>query len=181
MAKVQAKTNETPDAPIGRTLNQKAPVKTKKEVDTRGLKAGQDHSAIIALEGPANIEVEDIESVVPGPGFATLAEGLAFNEEFVKILIHQSVEEFPEDPIPLGVNGRMCYVFRNQPTMIKRKYVERLCRAKPNTIRQDIGNPDPSVANKLNISAGLKYPFSLIEDKNPKGGLAWLQKLMAEA
>lgn len=150
----------------------------KKEVDSRDF-TGQDRVAQIALEGPAKIDVEDIE-IVPGPGFATQAEALAFAEETVKILVAPSSDEFPEDPIQLGVNGRMCYVFRNQPTLIKRKYVERLCRAKPNTIRQDVGNPDPAVANRLNISSGLKYPFTLLEDANPKGGMAWMQKLIAE-
>lgn len=152
----------------------------KKEVDARELKAGQDHEAVIALEGPAEITRDDIEVVVPGPGFADKAEHLAFNEEVVKILVHPSSEQKPEDPISVGINGRMCYIFRNKASLVKRKYVEKLLRAKSDVIQQDPSNPDPAVANKLHITASLKYPFSLLEDKNPKGGLAWMQKIMAE-
>ena len=150
----------------------------KKQIDAPLEQIGQDRTAQIALEGPARIDRDDIE-VVPGPKLGDKAATEAFMAEMVTVMIYPSSEKYPEDPVEIGVNGRQIYVSRNQPTMMRRCYVERLARAKQEGITQDPGNPVPEIANKLNISAALRYPFSVITDPSPKGN-AWLRKILAE-
>lgn len=152
--------------------------KKTRERDATVEQIGQNRSAQIALEGPAHIDRDDIQ-IVPGPRLKDKAAIEAFMAEMVTVMIYPSAEKFPEDPVMLSVNGRQIYVQRNKPTMMRRCYVERLARAKQEGITQDPGNPDPTVANKLNISAALRYPFSVIEDPN-RNGHAWLQKILAE-
>jgi hypothetical protein len=154
------------------------PVAVRREREATAEQIGQRREARIAFEGPAHIDRDDIE-VVPGPVFKDKAETEAFMADKITVLIHNSREEHPVDPVMLSVNGRQIFIWRNQPTIIKRCYLERLCRAKPEGITQDAANPDPKIANKLNISSGLLYPFSVIDDPSPKGH-AWMQKILAE-
>jgi hypothetical protein len=153
----------------------------KKELDTRGEQVGQDRVTTIALEGPVNADTDEIQ-VVEGPHFADQADALAFNEEPLVILIHPSSDKFPEDPVQVAVNGRQCFIWRNKRTLVKRKYVERLARAQIEGVRQNIDDQfkNPEEFNKLYRSSALRYPFSVLEDKSPRGG-AWLQKILAEA
>ena len=150
-----------------------------KERDATYEQIGQPRSAQIALEGPATIDRDDIE-IVSGPKFASKAATEAFMAEMVTVMIYPSSEKYPEDPVQLAVNGRQVFVQRNKPTVMKRCYVYQLARAKNEGITQDPGNPDPAVANKLNISAGLRYPFSVIHDPS-RNGHAWLQQVLASA
>jgi hypothetical protein len=138
---------------------------------------GQDREAMIALEGPAEITVDDIEVIKP-ENMGDRVEVEAFFEEMVKVIVHPDGSQFPEDPVPLGVNGRMCYVFRNKPTMMKRKYLYQLAKAKADSISQDPANPDPTIANKLSIRSVPRYPHSLIEDTQK--GHEWHRAVLAE-
>lgn len=150
------------------------------EVDAASLdRIGQPREAHIALEGPANIEVDQIE-VIPSIRGKSKMEVEAFMAQEMRILIHNSPEKHAENPVQLGVNGRMCLIFRNQETIIKRKYVAQLCKARAEGVEQEPGNPDPKIANKLNITAGLRYPFTVLEDPSPLGG-EWLRRECAQA
>ena len=152
----------------------------RREIDTRGMETQKRH-AVIAVEGPASIDVEPFE-VIQGPKAMSKAALLAAAEEELIIIIHASMERNPEDPVPVGVGGRMCYIWRNKKSIVKRKYVERLARAKSDNIQQDVTNQtDPLKFNSLTITQGQKYPLSILEDPSPKYGLPWLEKIMAEA
>lgn len=158
-----------------------APVSTKHagEFDASAQRIGQPRSAQIALEGPAEIDRDDIQ-IIPALRFKDKAATEAFMAEMITIRIETSGEQYPENPVQLGVNGRNAFVWRNMPTIIARKYVERLARARSEGINQDPANPDPKIANKLNITSGLKYPFTVLEDKNPLGK-EWLARILQEA
>ena len=60
---------------------------------------------------------------------------MAFLEEPVIINIAESDKEGDENPVPLYVNGRAVAVLRGQDTWVKRKYVELLLRAKPESLK----------------------------------------------
>ena len=120
-------------------------------------------------------EIELIE----GPGAMKKADELAFMEEKIVIVISESTDANAEDPVPLGINGRMKFVFRGQPTIIQRKYVERLAKAKTTSYKQDLNKTDPVEFNKLVSRRAHQYPFAVIRDDNPDGA-AWLAKVLAE-
>jgi hypothetical protein len=149
-----------------------------REFDTRSFDQA-DLAAEISLDGPAEITVDDI-TIENEQFFRAKAERMAFDNEPIKIMIHPSADINEENPVQVSVNGRMVFIFRNQPTILKRMYVEQLAKAKAGNVRQPgRDSPDPAEVNRLMISNSLKYPFSVLEDRNPQGA-AWLNQILAQ-
>lgn len=149
-----------------------------REVDSRKF-SGQVRNAVDAAEGVAGFDVEPIQ-VVDGPDPMNEAQAAAFAEEKLTILIHQSPEKLPEDPVYVGVNGRGCYIWRGQKTLVPRKYVERLLRAQADNITQDVTATTEREFNKLTIRPTQRYPLSVLHDPSPIGA-AWLQQITEQA
>lgn len=111
---------------------------------------------------------------------------LAFNEEYLVIQISEGTAENDEKLVPLWVNGEgagpngIPYIPRGVPVRIKRKFVERLARARPVMYDSKEVTNERGERTYVNPSrTGLKYPFAVIEDENPKGR-AWLQAIIRE-
>lgn len=105
----------------------------------------------------------------------------AFMHELVKIIVHSSADANAAPYVHLSVNGEGCTVFREVPSYVRRKHLEVLARMKETRISQNM-NPDPQgeiTTASLRGHTGLAYPFTVLEDKNPKGG-AWLANVLAE-
>lgn len=106
----------------------------------------------------------------------------AFYNEMVDIIVHESTDPAAV-PIPqINVNGVNQFFLRGQKQAVKRKFVARLARMKQRRYTQQIAN-DPASGNviqRMVPHVGLRYPFSVINDPNPKGP-AWLQKILSEA
>lgn len=122
-----------------------------------------------------------IEPVGDMLNFADKAAQLAFLEEMVMIRIHESGDPNAENPVVLGVNGRQVAIRRGEDTIVRRKYVEQLLRAKPESMQTQIkrdgdGNP----RNLIHKTRALKYPFSIVRDDN-RMGPAWERKIRMEA
>lgn len=154
--------------------------RVKREFDSRGVQA-QQRTAEIAPEGPAAVNVDEIEVVTDGPNLGDKADRLAFMEDMLTISIQPSHEPLPEDPVQVGVNGRMVYIPRNRPVQVRRKYVERLARAKQDNISQDVTAKEPDVVNRLRISPTLRYPFIVHADPAGAKGMEWLNQLLQQA
>lgn len=148
---------------------------TRKEFDTRSVDPRVQHAQIM-LEEPV-IEKEPIE-VVKGDLKMDFAEALEFAEDKLTILIHPSQEPNPEDPVQVGVNGRIGYIWRGKPTIVPRKYVERLARARGDTVRQNTAAREESEFNRLSITSSQRYPFSVLDDPAGQKGHVWLQELL---
>jgi hypothetical protein len=139
-----------------------------------------DTAAEISLEGEAAITRDEI-AIQPESGFSEKAAKLAFDQEPVKIIIHPDMSPTPEDPVMVSVNGRAVFIRRNEPTIVKRMYVEQLARAKTGIVSQPNANSqEPSEVNKLRVANSLRYPFSVLEDRNPKGA-RWINDVMRQA
>ena len=151
------------------------PRMSRKEVDSRNYE-GQVREAVEGVDG---LDVEPIQ-VVDGPEPIKEAEALIFAEDKLTILIHQSPEKYPEDPVQVGVNGRTCFIKRGQKTIVPRKYVERLLRAQADNVEQDISAREEKDFNKLTIRPTQRYPLSVLHDPHPNGS-AWLQQITQSA
>ncbi len=152
----------------------------QKEVDSREF-SGQTREIkeTGAPEGSVTLEPEPLQ-VVEGPDSMKEAEALAFAEDQLLILIHQSGDKNQEDPVPVGVNGRMSYIWRGQKTLVKRKYVERLLRAQADAVEQDTAAREECDFNRLTIRPTQRYPLSVLHDPHPHGD-AWLQQITQQA
>lgn len=103
---------------------------------------------------------------------------LKFNEEIVTLTIAEDTNtEFPIDPVPLAVQGKQIFVKRGEPTQVPRKYIECLCnptiRVKTKQTKNNLGED----ATTLERSRSLQFPFSVTDDKNPRGK-TWLRALL---
>lgn len=149
---------------------------SKSEVDSRNHQAPTRTAALSALEEPPSLDQEgrpEIDTV----GSMDEAAALLFAEDKLTIVIHNSGDtKNQEDPVPVGVNGRMAYVKRGQHTIMPRKYVERLLRAQADSVEQDITAREERDFNRLTIRPTQRYPLSVLHDPSPMGA-AWLQSI----
>ncbi|MBK8810752.1 MAG: hypothetical protein IPN69_08490 [Acidobacteria bacterium] len=150
----------------------------KRSYDAGGMQIGQDGETVIpAFEDPAPIEVEPVD----GPRNKKWLDDMAMMEEFVTIQIDPEENEWAENPVQAPCQGRSVWIMRGIPTIIKRKYLESLLRAKPISMRTKI-TPATATANPVNSvvrRTGLKYPIHVIEDSNPNGS-AWFRQVINE-
>ena len=147
----------------------------RNQVDTPNEYLGKEDTLSIDSIGSGEKQNELIDKVVPGDNIALEA----FMHEPVTIMIHESTDENDVDLVQVWVNGMPSIFQRGQPTVAKRYVVERLARAKRTSYTQNIDERLGESMNNLKPRHALKYPFSVIEDKNPKGS-AWLRQILAE-
>lgn len=122
---------------------------------------------------------EQIETVSASADYGKLAAEEEFMNEILTVEIHTTTDENQPPQVIVNVNGTNMIFFRGVPTFAKRKYVEVLARMKETKYTERLANPmDPSSIEHVPRTV-LVYPFSVLEDKNPKGR-AWLSHVMAE-
>ena len=148
------------------------------------------HSAdlpIRALEPIVDTEdraAEVIVAVDPVLNSGYAAE-LAFMEEEVTVIVHRQREKSSPAIFDFTVQGRPIWVAVDTPTIIKRKYLEVIARSQPYDVTTEVNrNEDKGenavVQNILHRHKSAHYPFTVVSDKNPRGG-AWLAKVMRES
>ena len=161
----------------------KAPTRsrtTKKEVDvvTENLTETEE-SHDISASGDIKREAKVIEPV-DADIKSDHAQKLIFMEEMVTIHLHDPQDNNPEPIVTVGVNGRVKYLQRGVQHTLPRKYLEVLARARRTNYRtMDSTTPDGGRTTVLRATTVLQYPFTVIEDKNPKGE-PWLRAIMNE-
>lgn len=160
------------------TAKRKAPAVFDAHHDN--TKVGQNAPRDMPMEGDARLDEAQIE-VVSGPLFKDHAEALMFNEELVTVMFHPTPDKNASAFVEVWVNGRSQFFIRGMKQTVKRKFIECAARGKECTYTQE-EYKDARGNNAIrNIpSHTLKNPFSLLEDKNPRGGHAWMQNLLQE-
>lgn len=118
------------------------------------------------------------ESIVTEVGANAVDNEVFMNEQVTIILASNGADD--ETPaVPVGVNGAFIYLPRDEPVVVKRKYVEVLARAKKTDYDQDLDFLLGERMNKLSQRHVLKYPFTVIFDDNPAGH-QWLREILAQ-
>jgi hypothetical protein len=130
------------------------------------------------------VKVEDDQpdiQLVSQTDLASAASDEKFMHEEVTVVIMPTTDPNAAPYATLSVNGEMKIVSRNVPTRIKRKHLEVLARMKETRWLQSVpeGYMGQIDMGSLRGHTGFAYPFTVTEDKNPKGG-AWLANIMAE-
>ena len=156
-----------------------------KEVHTTDIPVGQLEDFELPLTGSARSVIQEVDhtiDVIEGPTAEDYAAALAFNEEPVTIVVHETTDK-NAIPVPgVFVNGRSQYFLRGVPVTVRRKFVEALVRTKPISVQTKVTvkSVGEEPVNEVIRTSALLYPFSVIEDKN-RNGAAWLRKILAEA
>lgn len=151
-------------------------------------------TADIAIDQRPAIESRDeVVTAVAAPEDvlkADYAAALAFNEEPITIRIERSAEKFAPSVVDCWCNGKgaevliggrwveTAYLPVGVPVTTKRKYVEILARSKIDSVNTKIEDRESEKPrNLVERFTSSKSPFSVLEDKNPKGA-AWLTSLV---
>lgn len=149
------------------------------QLNTDDEEIGQGNTRAMPSTGAPSIEPRVIE-----PAKVINKEKLdemAFNEEIVRVVIHDSTNQM-DDPIPeVWVNGVCQRFIRGREMDVKRKYIGALARAKITVYSQEKYLDHMGVEAYKNVPhTALKYPFSIVVDSNPKGK-EWLKGVLAQA
>lgn len=143
-------------------------------IDTTNEYLGNENPVAIGEIGRG--DVDEIEHVPD----MTLADQLAFMEEPVTIVVMSSGDQNEAGLVQVAVNGITQFIKRDEPITVKRKYVERLARCKKTDFHQALDDSQGEVSfNVLNRRHSLRFPFSVIQDQNPKGA-GWLKQILTE-
>jgi len=147
--------------------------------------ASVEQTVVLTSSGKLNSQAisDSIIEVEPVPAFgaADKAARLAFMEEKVDVMVHESADPNAEPIVETWCNGVAQRFVRGQVQTVKRKYVEILARAKKTGVmtKADVdraGNAD----TRISKHTALKYPFSVVHDPNPKGAV-WLKSVMSQS
>lgn len=121
-----------------------------------------DFSAEI-IDTPVTLKDAELEAFMNEPVMVTVLSGGRDNEApFVQV----------------SVNGVIQMFRRNRPIVVKRKFVERLARAKETGYDQEL---DDRLGERMNVVQpinSLRYPFQVNRDDN-RLGQAWLRSILA--
>jgi len=117
---------------------------------------------------------------VDSPEFKEKADLLKFMEEPVEVMIHQTSEKDADMVFDIQVNGRPQIFVRGQTYLVRRKFVEGLARAKPvHYVNEQYTQKDGTFGVRYPSRRGLRYPFTVTEDVNPRGA-GWLKAILAQ-
>ena len=151
----------------------------KKVIDSPEVETTQPSEVTFdSIYSPPPIEIETVRPMNSGAGDSKQLAELAFNEELVEVMLHESTDPNAENPVFTACNGVTQYFFRGEVQTVKRKFVAILAAAKEHAIRTpEYTDNQGARATKIVRTSSLKYPFSVISDKNPRGA-AWLKTLL---
>jgi hypothetical protein len=120
--------------------------------------------------------LQDVDS----PEFKAKEAMMAFNEEPVTVMIHETSERDAQQLFDVSVNNLTVVFKRGETKTVRRKFVEQLARAKPvHYENQEYQRINGDVGVNYVAHRGLRFPFSVIEDRNPKGA-AWIKAVLAQ-
>jgi len=135
---------------------------------------------VFPTTGPVSPEPTLIEKATDGLGFKSHAKLLAFAEEPVTFMIHETSDVNQSRYVQVGNNGQNKWLFRGVPYTLPRKFVEQLLRAKPVSIATPESRDDDGFrTTTIKKTSAMLYPLTILEDKNPISK-EWQAQIMAE-
>lgn len=140
----------------------------------------QERPRTLSSTGPAEdaLDAPQVEIAQPDVSREKLDE-LAFMEEPVRVLVHDSTNPTDEQVPRVWNDGRPEFFVRNVEKVVKRKFVEVLARMKKTTYTQRKEKDDNGVEYYVNVPhSALQFPFAVIDDT--QRGRAWLARILAE-
>ena len=152
----------------------------KKEVNTQEQSIAQSAPLDVPTTGSLDglIRVDQDIIMADSTALGDYAAELAFMEEYVDVMVHESTDENAAPVVDVYVNGTPQWFVRGQSQKVKRKFVEVLANARQTSIKTNVHQDSENVYNRINKHTALRYPFSM-QDSNPRGQ-AWLRNLLAK-
>lgn len=121
---------------------------------------------------------DSVAEIVANPVSMSDVEAEAFMNEPVMVVVNASGKDNEAEFVSVSVNGVIQMFKRGTPIIVKRKYVERLARAKETHYAQTVDAQLGENMNLLTANPAMRYPFQVMRDDNPQGA-EWLRTIMA--
>ena len=147
----------------------------RKPIDAADEYLGASRQFNIDEIGSGHADIEVVDRVLS----SDKAEQEKFMNEVVTVMVHESTDQNDAELVQVGINGRTQFFKRGVPQDVRRCYLERLARSKKTSYSQNLDHILGEQMNNMRSHNALKYPFSVLEDRNPKGS-AWLRGILAE-
>lgn len=158
-----------------------SPVEIRKVTESEEQTVGQDTPREMRSTGDARDALDAVSfQVVDKPVSHDKMAELAFMEEELMVMVHDTTNE-QDIPIPLFQNdGITQYFIRGKEQIVKRKFVEILARCKKTAYSQEAYKDATGADAYRQIPhTALMFPFAVTEDRNPRGA-SWLKGVLAE-
>ena len=151
--------------------------RTKTEFDSRDVAPSE---SVIEMPVEGSVTREDFldSNIKDVRRDKKTLDAVAFMEEPVKVMVHESTDENAQPIVDVYCNGTPQRFVRGMEQVVKRKFVQILINARTTSVRTRTGVEGGNVVNQLTRHTAVRYPFSVIEDRNPRGG-AWLREALA--
>lgn len=105
----------------------------------------------------------------------------AFMRDELEVYFNEPGNESEPSFVEVNVNGDYRMVVRGDTAKLRRYHVAVIANAKQSRVRQrKIVNADGSMGFQEQNVLSLTYPFQVMNDPNPKLGVPWLKKLLAQ-
>lgn len=153
----------------------------KKPISTEHLQTGQAQEHIVPVTGDIDrTDFRDNFEIIDPAKFTNDEESFKFMHEKIEVQLNPGVAA-DEQTVQVTVNGVNQFFIRGAKQWVKRMFVNVLAGAKTEHIstvsfKDALGND----GTKIQKTSVLKYPFTVITDKNPKGR-EWLEAALASA
>ena len=163
-----------------------APVVIRPMVESQEQQIGQDgirefnkDNEIPHVKTESLIDISGARRKKGGPRGQQWLDDMAFANEIVKVMVHESTDKIAHPFPEVNVNGRVQRFVRGHEQKVKRFFVEKLARLKltafDNVKTKDVDGED---VYRYPTHTGLVYPFTVIEDSEK--GKQWLKQILAE-
>jgi len=131
----------------------------------------------IAVNGPPPIEVAPVD-VMRNTG---VLDREKFMAEVLRVFLHEPQTDDEPRFCFVGVNGHQMWLERGREYQMRRFHVAVLAQAKSGRVRQRRNiAPDGSQSYVNTEMLTLSFPFTVLEDPNPRGP-AWLRETLKQA
>jgi len=151
----------------------------RKDIDTNEQAIAQsaplDVPTTGTLDGLVRVDQEIIQA--DSTALGDYAKDLAFMEEYVDVVVHESTDANAAQVVDVYCNGVPQWFVRGQTQRVRRKFVEILANARQTSIKTNVHQDTENVYNRISKHTALRYPFSM-QDSNPRGQ-PWLKNLLA--
>jgi hypothetical protein len=150
-----------------------------KQAETDQFNVGQhDDLGLMLADGSLATGGADI-AAIDKPLHSDYVQELAFMEELITITVAETEDANAENPIIVGNNGAFFPFFRGQPVTAKRKFVDNLIVKATRVTTPEVTNAAGERVNLIKRHSAHRYPFTVNEDRNPRGR-EWLVRRLAE-
>ncbi len=126
------------------------------------------------------VSTHNVIETVGEPINSAFMEEIAFMEDPITVIVAETTDKNAEKVVPVGNNGKFMFFTRGIPKTCARKFVDSLIVKATTVSTEEVLAGANERSFVIRGASALKYPFTIVEDKNPKG-IEWLRQRLAIA